>query len=115
MSKAVSVFKSPEGEAKNMAAYETALAQWPVPYEELDLSTSFGTTHIIVSGPVTGKPIILLHGQDSCAVHWIYNITGLSQAFRIHALDTIGDIGKRANQFICRTAGMIMQPGCWKF
>jgi DNA-binding PadR family transcriptional regulator len=70
------------------------LAHWPVPYEELDLPTQFGTTHIIVSGPNSGKPVLLLHGQDSCAISWIYNVVDLSQAFRIFALDTIGDMGK---------------------
>jgi pimeloyl-ACP methyl ester carboxylesterase len=90
----ISVFKSPEGEAKSLAAYEYALSHCPVSYEELDLPTHFGTTHIIVSGPTSGKPILLLHGQDSCAISWIYNVAELSRAFRIFALDTIGDIGK---------------------
>lgn len=34
MSEKISVFRSPEGEAKSMAAYEVVLALWPVPYEE---------------------------------------------------------------------------------
>jgi pimeloyl-ACP methyl ester carboxylesterase len=94
MAEMISVFKSPEGEAKNLAAYECVLSHWPVAYEELDLPTQFGTTHIIVSGPLSGKPVILLHGQDSCAISWIYNVAELSRTFRIYALDTIGDIGK---------------------
>jgi pimeloyl-ACP methyl ester carboxylesterase len=94
MEETVSVFKSPDGEAENLAAYENALSHWPVPYEELDLPTQFGITHIIVSGPISGKPVFLLHGQDSCAISWIYNAAGLSRAFRIFAVDTIGDIGK---------------------
>jgi pimeloyl-ACP methyl ester carboxylesterase len=89
-----SLFKTPEGETKSMRAYENALAHWPVPYEELDLSTRFGTTHVIVSGPAGEKPLILLHGQDSSSTSWIYNINDLSQAFRVYAVDTIGDMGK---------------------
>lgn len=94
MSKMVSIHKSLEGETKNLAAYESVLAHWPVPYEELNLPTQFGTTHLIMSGPPSGKPVLLLHGQDSCAISWIYNIAELSRAFRIFAVDTIGDIGK---------------------
>ena len=94
MTEQISLFKTLEGEAKSMAAYEGVLAHWPVPYEELDLPTRFGTTHLIVSGSVGAKPIILLHGQDSCAISWIYNIADLSQAFRTYAVDTIGDMGK---------------------
>jgi pimeloyl-ACP methyl ester carboxylesterase len=89
-----SLFQSPEGDAKNIAAYEAVLEHWPVPYKELDLPTRFGTTHMIVSGPIEAEPIILLHGQDSSAISWIYNIANLSQAFRTYAIDTIGDIGK---------------------
>ena len=89
-----SIFKTPQGEAKCMRAYEAALVHWPVPYEELDLTTRFGKTHIIVSSPKGEKSLILLHGQDSSSTSWIYNITDLSQAFRVYAVDTIGDMGK---------------------
>jgi pimeloyl-ACP methyl ester carboxylesterase len=94
MNEIISIFKSPEGEVKNIAAYDTVLEQWPVPYEELDLPTRFGATHIIVSDQAGDRPLILLHGQDSCAIAWTYNIADLSQAFRVYAVDTIGDIGK---------------------
>ncbi len=90
----ISLFKTTEGEVKSTAAYEAALAQWPVPYDELDIPTRFGTTHLIVSGPVGAKPIILLHGQNSCAISWIYNIAELSRDFRAYAVDTINDMGK---------------------
>ena len=61
----ISLFKTPEGEARCMRAYEDALAHWPVPYEKLDLTTRFGSTHVIVSSPKGEKSLILLHGQDS--------------------------------------------------
>jgi pimeloyl-ACP methyl ester carboxylesterase len=35
-----------------------------------------------------------LHGQDSSATSWIYNVADLGQSFRVHAVDTIGDMGK---------------------
>ncbi len=94
MAEPISVFKSPTGEEKNTAAYDCALSQWPVPYEELDVPTQFGATHLIASGPTGAKPVLLLHGQDSCAISWIDNVAALSQVFRIYALDTPGDIGK---------------------
>jgi pimeloyl-ACP methyl ester carboxylesterase len=89
-----SVFKTQEGEAKSMLAYDMVLTLWPTPYEELDVSTCFGVTHIIASGPKEGNPIILLHGQDSTATSWTYNIRELSRNFRVFAVDTIGDMGK---------------------
>ena len=94
MSEKISVFRSLDGEARSMAAYEAVLANWPVSYEEQDLPTRFGPSHIIASGSDRAKPVILLHGQDSSATSWIYNIADLSQVFRIYAVDTIGDMGK---------------------
>ena len=89
-----SVFKTLEGEAKSIAAYNAVLNLWPMPYEELDVSICLGVTHIIASGPATGKPIILLHRQYSTATSWIHNIGVLAHHFRVITVDTIGDIGK---------------------
>ncbi len=88
------IFKSPDGEAKSEAAYEAALSRWPVPYEERDITTRLGATHVITSGAAEGKPLVLLHGQDSSATSWVYDIERLSREFKCHAVDTIGDIGK---------------------
>ncbi|HTP03044.1 MAG TPA: alpha/beta hydrolase [Anaerolineales bacterium] len=90
----ISVFKSSGGEARSLASYQAALARWPVPYEELDLPTSFGATHVIISGSSGSPPVVLLHGQDSSATSWGCNIADLSAAFRCHAVDTIGDFGR---------------------
>jgi len=89
-----SVFKTRQGEAKSIAAYNAVLNLWPTPYEALDVSTCLGVTHIIASGPSDAKPIILLHGQDSTATSWIYNIPEISRSFRVFAIDTIGDMGR---------------------
>jgi pimeloyl-ACP methyl ester carboxylesterase len=99
----ISLFKTLEGEAMSLRAYENALAHWPVPYEELDLTTGYGLTHIIGSGPAGEKPLILLHGQDSSSTSWIYNIYDLSQAFRVYAVDTIGDIGKSKPTYLLKS------------
>src|SRR5215208_8377380 len=93
-SKENSVFKTPEGEAKSRLAYDAVLTLWPTSYEELEVSTCLGVTHILASGPVDAKPIILLHGQDSTATSWIHNIRELARNFRVFAVDTIGDMGK---------------------
>jgi pimeloyl-ACP methyl ester carboxylesterase len=90
----VALYKSAKGEAESVAAYEAVLEGWPVPYEELDLPTRFGTSHVIVSGLEGAKPLVLLHGQDSSATSWIYNIAALCQDFRAYAVDTMGDMGQ---------------------
>jgi hypothetical protein len=57
-----SVFKTPEGKAAYLAAYETALKSWPIPYEDIEISSRFGITHAIACGPKDAPPLVLLHG-----------------------------------------------------
>jgi pimeloyl-ACP methyl ester carboxylesterase len=94
------VFRTPAGEAKNVLAYNEVLTLWPTPYEELDISSDFGVTHIIASGPKNAEPIILLHGQYSTATSWIHLIPALCCSFRVFAVDTIGEIGKSRPSFL---------------
>ena len=89
-----SIYTSPEGQAKCMAIYEAALAHWPVPYEQFDLPTRFGSTHIIACGPKNGPPLVLLHGQWASATMWSSAITELSHNQRVYAVDQIDDVGK---------------------
>ena len=53
MSTYIPMFTSPEGETEVMSTYEAIMKQWTVPYKELSISTSFGETHVIASGPET--------------------------------------------------------------
>jgi pimeloyl-ACP methyl ester carboxylesterase len=88
-----SIFKSPEAEAAYVANYDRALEKWPVPYETKYVSTAFGDTHMIVSGPEDGEPLILLHGGGVDA-NSMAPLAALAQSYRVYALDTIGFSGK---------------------
>lgn len=90
----ISAFKNPESESRYMAAYDAVLAQWPVAYETMELSTRFGETHIVASGPKDATPLLLLPGNFDCSLSWFHSIVSLSAAHRVYALDTIGDVGK---------------------
>ncbi len=87
-------FKTPEGEAQHLAAYEAALARWPAPPEDLYVSTRLGDTHILASGPREAPPLILLHCLLGSATAWGPNIAGLSQHYRTYAVDVIGEPNK---------------------
>ena len=94
MSKKISAFRSPDGEAQYNAAYATVLKQWPVPYEELYIPTRFGDTHMIASGPKDADPLLLLHPAGGGATLWYRNVGPLSQRYRTYAIDTIGEPNK---------------------
>jgi pimeloyl-ACP methyl ester carboxylesterase len=94
MKKRLPIFTTPEGRAKYMAAYEAMFSLWTVPYEAVDVKTGYGSTHINVSGPGGGYPLVLLHAAGLSSTAWFANIADLSAHHRVYAVDTIGDAGK---------------------
>jgi pimeloyl-ACP methyl ester carboxylesterase len=85
-----SAFRTPAGEARFLAAYKGMLERWPVPYEELDIATRFGVTHVIVTGPKDAPPLVLLHGYMATSVMWAPNIAAWSRDRRVYAIDIMG-------------------------
>jgi len=89
-----SAFKTPEGEAAYLAAYDAALKLWPVPYEEIEISSRFGMTHIVTSGPQDAPPLLLLHGFMNTLMMWLPNIADFSKEYRVYAIDIMGHPSK---------------------
>ncbi len=89
-----SPFKSPEREAVFRAAYDAVLKQWRVPYEELDIATRFGNTHVIISGPEDAPPLVLLHGHLATSTMWTANIPDFAKEHRVYAIDVMGQPSK---------------------
>ena len=89
-----SAFKTPEGEAAYLAAYDAAMKLWPVPYDEMDIPTRFGTTHVVVSGPKDAPPLVLLHGYMATLTMWSPNIADFSKDYRVYAIDVMGQPSK---------------------
>jgi len=87
-------FRIADGETRFLAAYDAALKLWPVPCEEIDIATRFGSTHVIVSGPKGAPPLVLLHGYMATSVMWSPNIADFSKRYRVYAIDTMGQPGK---------------------
>jgi hypothetical protein len=92
--KAKSVYKSPEVEARLREIYDEKMADWPVPYEDVFVDTQYGKVHVIVSGPEDAPPLLLLHASGVASWSWKYNVAELSRQYRTYAIDLIGDAGK---------------------
>lgn len=82
-------FRSPQVRAQLIDEYDAIVADWPVDCEERDLGTEFGTTHVIVSGPESAPPLVLLHGAGATALMWRPVIEALSATYRCYCVDTI--------------------------
>jgi len=88
------LFKSKRGEGEFYKAYDRTLTLWPVPLEEQDVSTSFGSTHVIVSGSPGSPPLMLFHSAQASSTMWFPNIEALSRDHRVYAVDFILEAGK---------------------
>ena len=86
MKKRLPIFTKPEGRAKYMAAYDAMFSLWKVPHDSIDVKTSYGSTHINVSGPIDGYPLVLLHGAGLSSTVWFANIANLTANHRIYAV-----------------------------
>lgn len=75
-------------------AYDHLLSFWPTAPEQADLPTSYGTTHVLSTGPADALPLVLLHAIASTAAFWHPVIPALAQRHRVHAVDVIGDPGR---------------------
>jgi len=103
MKKKLPIFSTPENRAKYLTAYEAMFTLWKVPYDPIDINTSYGSTHINVSGPVDGHPLVLLHAAGLSSTVWFASIASLSVCHRVYAVDVIGDAGKSvANRIMGR-------------
>lgn len=94
MAKAPLVFRDDAGRERYLAAYDAVLNTWPVPFEERDIPTPFGMTHVIASGPADAPPLLLLPSLAASAMLWQPNVAELSTHFRVYAVDVIGQVGK---------------------
>jgi pimeloyl-ACP methyl ester carboxylesterase len=93
-SKVPRAFKSEAARVRFIAAYDTVLRRWPVAYEELDLPTRLGATHVVVSGPPDALPLLLLPCFHGTATVWRPNVAALARQHRVYAVDVIGQAGK---------------------
>lgn len=89
-----SIYKKPQTEAAVLNAYNDRLHDWPVPFESRYVGTSYGVAHVLMSGPASGRPLLLLHALGLGAPMWRDNIAALSRERRVYALDFIGDLGR---------------------
>jgi pimeloyl-ACP methyl ester carboxylesterase len=88
------VFKSARAESDFLAAYDAAMATWPVPHTSREVATEYGSTHVVLAGPPEAPPLVLLHCALMTSAIWAPIIGDLAGTYRIHAVDVIGDVGR---------------------
>jgi pimeloyl-ACP methyl ester carboxylesterase len=74
--------------------YNKKLTQWPVPYNEQYIDTSYGKTYLVSCGPPQAPALVLLPGLAVTSMMWLPNIETFAQQFRCYLIDVIGDYGR---------------------
>lgn len=87
-------FRTSEGAARFSAAYEATLSLWDVPHQALEVTTSFGLTHVNTAGSEAAPPLLLIHGAQISSPVWYPNVGPLSRHFRVYAPDVVDQMGR---------------------
>jgi pimeloyl-ACP methyl ester carboxylesterase len=79
-----------------MAHYDACFRRMGVAYESAIVATRFGATHAVICGQEDGKRVVLWHGGNANSTASTQWIAHLAPAYRVYAVDTIGEMGKSA-------------------
>ncbi|WP_170221067.1 alpha/beta fold hydrolase [Amycolatopsis cihanbeyliensis] len=78
---------------KRYAEVYDAILDWPLPYEDLTVETSFGPTYVRRSGG-DGEPLVLLHGFTVTSLMWQRYAAELGRDHVLYAVDSMGEPGR---------------------
>lgn len=92
----MSIYKSENGKKASWNLYDQQLAKLQLPYTDIYISTSFGSTHVVELGNKNGKALLLFHGGNSTTAYNLLMCRFLLKDFHVYAVDTIGHPGKSA-------------------
>lgn len=95
MATGIGGFRTDEQRVAYERVYDRILErQWPVPHEELDLATSFGTTRVRRSGGGEGTPLLMVHPTTGSSLGWYPLVERLCADRVVVTPDTIGTCGR---------------------
>lgn len=92
----MTIYKSVTGKYKILKLYDEQLGRLSAAYSDKWISTSFGETHLIETGNLTGIPLLVFHGGNATTAYNLLACDFLMKDFHIYAVDTIGHPGKSA-------------------
>jgi len=91
----MSRFRTPEDAERYNQLYDDLVDRiWTVPHEELDITTSFGTTRVRRSGTSDGEPLVLIHPTSGSSLGWHRLVPLLCERHPVYTPDTIGTAGR---------------------
>ena len=92
----MTIYHSPRGKEALQSVYADAVDRLDVDVTTYTVDTSFGSTHVLLTGPVDGEPIVVFQGGNSTNPLTLSMYTDLADTYRLIAPDTIGHPGYSA-------------------
>ena len=90
------IYKSEKGKKEVLDLYENQLSRLENPWKDVFVETSFGRTHIIETGALSGEPLLVFHGGNATTAYNLLSCGFIMNDFHIFAVDMIGHPGKSA-------------------
>ncbi|PLS15366.1 alpha/beta hydrolase [Bacillus sp. M6-12] len=87
------IYKTEEGKSRLAEYYETYTKSLKIPFERDFVETTFGRTHVLVTGPKDGKPLFILQGGNCINPMTLSWFSSLLDTYRVYSPDTIGHPG----------------------
>lgn len=105
----VSTWRSPDARARYLDLYDRTVERcWPVPREEVDVATTYGTTRVRRSGDATRTPLVMLHPTTGSSAGW-YPVIGTMCAGRtVLTPDTVGAAGRSVQSVPVTTGAQLV-------
>lgn len=88
------IYKNISSKNKVLQLYDEQLAELKLPYKDLYVDTSFGKTHLIETGNLAGKPLLVFHGGNATTAYTLLTCGYLFDDYHVYSVDTIGHPGK---------------------
>lgn len=85
-----SAFKGDQAKALLRQWHERFREKLRTPTESRTVPTRFGETHVLVGGPESAPPLVMLHGALASSAHLLGELEPLLQQFRVYAIDVVG-------------------------
>lgn len=92
----MSLYSNPAAKKEILAIYQRKLDSLNIEYTTQDVETSFGQTHLIVTGDAKNPPLLLVHGSNGCAPIALEVYPNLSQKYQVFAIDVLAQPNKSA-------------------
>ncbi len=92
----MTIYRSVEGRNRILQLYDQNWDDLHLVKDDIFIDTRHGQTHVVITGPQDGQPLVVFHGGNMISPVSFAWITALTKTYRIYAPDTVGHPGYSA-------------------